>query len=336
MLQWTLTQKSLPLRFVWKISRSSIETKETFFINLSDGINVGRGEVSPNTRYYNTPNVIERDFTLLVNAARSEKRLGEMSLSEFDRWLSELHLCKTLRFGAESAWIELQSIRSKKSIGQFLSMALGLPVVDHVRTSFSVPIMDPSELEEFIRPLDRYYALKIKVDSESAVEAIERISKLTSQKLRIDGNEAWSDPDALMRFVEGIRGKNIEFIEQPMPSQMRDAYRAVLPKMTVPLIADESIEYTADFADLKTQFSGVNIKLMKTGGVLRAAQLLKEAKAHGMKTMLGCMVETSLGISAALRLCAPEILDYADLDGFLLLKDDPFNIVRERDGVLSL
>lgn len=317
------------MKFLWKISRGSLVLKETFFVVLSDGPATFLGEVSPNTRYGNTPEVIRKDFARFQAACAAENKLPLMTLAEFDAWLDSLNLCNTLRFGVEAAWIHWKAA----STGTRIATLLGLPPITEVETSFSVPIMETEKLAEFIRPLHRFKSLKIKVDRATGLDTLLTVSKITQQPLRIDGNEDWTDPDELLRFVEGLKGMNVEFLEQPMPSGMTQAYQGVLPRIPWPLIADESIEDRADFQVLKTQFSGVNIKLMKTGGLLRAIHLLQSARSHGMKTMLGCMVETSVGISAAMHLCS--LVDYPDLDGFLLLREDPFNKVSESNGVLT-
>ncbi|OFZ20467.1 MAG: hypothetical protein A2X94_10655 [Bdellovibrionales bacterium GWB1_55_8] len=329
-LTWRLEKKNLPLRFLWKIARGSLETKEVFFLTVSDGTFSGMGEVSPNTRYGNTPAIIERDFGRLKEASTQEPGLSKMQLGSYGRWLDHLSLCQTVRFGAESAWVHLQSGRAGKPVSEYL----GLSAVEEVATCFSVPIMDPGKIQDYLAPLARFRSIKIKVDAQTGTETIREVSKHTQQCLRIDGNETWEDPDEFMRFVESLRGKNIDFIEQPMPASMEAAYGEILPLIPWPLIADESITDHADFASLQRQFSGVNIKLMKTGGYVRAIELLKEARARGMKTMLGCMVETSLGISSAMHLAS--LIDYADLDGFLLLKEDPFGLVEENGGLLRL
>ena len=327
-LHWKLEKKTLPLRFLWRISRGSLDCKESYFLTLDDGTKSAMGEIAPNTRYNNTPEVIEAQFATFEKAA-SAKALSSMTLVEFNSWLNELNLCNALRFGIESAWVHLQSEKLGVAVNRFLK----LPAATQIATSFSVPIMDESELEAFMRPLGRFPSLKIKVDAETGKDTIDAVARLSNQKLRIDANESWTDPSDFMRFVESLKGKNIEFVEQPLPSSMKEAYREILPRMPFPLIADESIENTADFDELKSLFSGVNVKLMKSGGYLTAIDLLRKARAHGMRTMLGCMVETSLGIASAMSLCS--LVDYADLDGFLLIKDDPFGFVRETDGILT-
>ena len=139
---------------------------------------------------------------------------------------------------------------------------------------------------------------------------------------------------AFIYFLEGIKKKNIEFVEQPLPSSFLE--ESVYLKRYAPfrLFADESITAEADFGLLKKMFDGVNIKLMKAGGYLNAIRLLREAKNQGMQTMIGCMVETTLGISSACHLASQA--DYFDLDSFLLVKNEPYQLIDEHEGKLSL
>jgi len=130
-----------------------------------------------------------------------------------------------------------------------------------------------------------------------------------------------------------LKKMKIEFIEQPMPATMTDESAYLKKYSPFPLFADESVTDEAEFGHLKKMFDGINVKLMKAGGYLNALRLLKEAKANGMKTMIGCMVETTLAISSGLHLCS--LADYADLDSFLVVKNEPFNLVKEEKGMLS-
>jgi L-alanine-DL-glutamate epimerase-like enolase superfamily enzyme len=127
---------------------------------------------------------------------------------------------------------------------------------------------------------------------------------------------------------------NIELIEQPFPSSMEAEYCELKKKTPYTLLADESIEDVASFADLATQFHAVNIKLMKTGSLIKARDLILEAKRNNMTAMMGCMIETSIGISYGMLFGG--MVEYVDLDGFLLVKDEPFKLVSEQNGILSL
>jgi L-alanine-DL-glutamate epimerase-like enolase superfamily enzyme len=119
-----------------------------------------------------------------------------------------------------------------------------------------------------------------------------------------------------------------------MHSSKAEEYLHLKKHTPFALMADESVTHEADFDLIQNQFHGVNMKLMKAGGYLSGIKILNETRKRGMKTMIGCMVETSLGISSAIRLCTG--IDFIDLDGSLILKEDPFGLIREQDGILFL
>jgi L-Ala-D/L-Glu epimerase len=118
-----------------------------------------------------------------------------------------------------------------------------------------------------------------------------------------------------------------------MPAGMDDEYMYVKKQSPFLLVADESVCDHADFGELKHQFHGINMKLMKAGGYINGLRLLNEAVKHNMHTMVGCMIETSLGISSAMNLCAG--VEFVDLDGFMIVKDEPFGLIRETNGTLE-
>jgi L-alanine-DL-glutamate epimerase-like enolase superfamily enzyme len=243
-----------------------------------------------------------------------------------------LTISNALRFAIESAFIHCQCSKQKKTIYELL----GLSKPAAIFTAYSIPIMEVGKMKKFYMEnnLSRFKFVKIKVNREAAFEAVECLSAFSNQPLVVDANESFKDVEQCISFFEKIKKKNIEFIEQPMPSTMVEQSLYLKKHSPFPLFADESITDKADFSLLKKMFDGINVKLMKAGGYLNGIRLLKEAKKHNMKTMIGCMVETSLGISSAMHLCS--LADYADLDSFLLLKNEPFNQMKEESGELKL
>jgi L-Ala-D/L-Glu epimerase len=150
----------------------------------------------------------------------------------------------------------------------------------------------------------------------------------------LDGNESWQQEDELLNFLHQLDKKRVLFVEQPMPAAAAAAYAHVKPLSPLPIIADESVTDDVDFELLREQFHGVNIKLMKAGGYLNAVRLLKEIRKHGMLAMLGCMVETSLGIWSAMQLSSA--FDFVDLDGSLIIENEPFGLIKEEQGLLYM
>jgi L-alanine-DL-glutamate epimerase-like enolase superfamily enzyme len=134
--------------------------------------------------------------------------------------------------------------------------------------------------------------------------------------------------------MEKIKRFPLTLIEQPMPAAMKDEALYIKKYSTFPVFADESVIADVDFDYISSAFDGINMKLMKAGSYRNGISILKEARRLKMKTMIGCMVETTLGIGSGLRL--ESLADYIDLDSYLLLKDEPFHLVKEEEGILSL
>jgi L-alanine-DL-glutamate epimerase-like enolase superfamily enzyme len=160
------------------------------------------------------------------------------------------------------------------------------------------------------------------------------VRSVTKKPLRVDANEGWKDKEEAVRKINWLETQGVEFVEQPMPASMLEETRWVRGKVHIPIIADEACLHPADIPRLTNSYDGVNIKLMKCGGILEAFRMIQIAKSLGMKTMLGCMIESSIGVTAAAHLSP--LVDYADLDGNLLIANDPFSGVRVEKGKLIL
>lgn len=317
----------LGLKVNWKLSRNQTTFKENFIVHLHTLSGDFRSEIAPNIRYGETPELIEKQF----NEWLEKNDITKISnLAMLDADLDQMKLFHSLRFGLESVFVSYFAKKNVQSVGDFL----GLPAVRTVPTSFSMPIIPVAEIQEYLKPLSRFHSLKIKVDAETGGPMLQEIRKHTDQKLRVDANEGWKDLDSFMRFQETLSGINIELIEQPFPSTMAAEYTELKKKTPYKLLADESIEDVGDFSELARQFHAVNIKLMKTGSLIKARDLLKEAKKNNLEAMMGCMIETTIGISYGMLFTG--MVEYVDLDGFLLVKDEPFRLVSEKEGLLSL
>jgi len=328
MLRWHIEAKELHLRYTWKISRNSSDSKTNLFIRVADQHYVGIGEAAPNIRYNETADALTNQFTNLIDNGLELVR----SLEDLQILLSIQVPANALRFAIESAYIHYHCQRLNISVGEFLGVALPLAVP----TAFTLPIMDPGLIKSFIleNNLTRFQPLKIKVNGENALDLIREVNKSSNCPLIIDGNEAWDDPDIILKVMEQLHAYPIVMLEQPMPAAQVEEYIYLKQHTKYDLFADESVTNHADFNLIAKQFHGVNMKLMKAGGYLNGKFILEQARRQGLKTMIGCMVETSLGIWSALQLC--QGIGIADLDGFLILKEEPFGIVQEREGKLFI
>lgn len=320
-MELAIERVQLPLNVVWKISRNASTEKINLIVTLRDGALVAQSEVAPNVRYGETPAIIEAEFA----------EFQKLASIDYQKALDARAWKHSLRFALESAFVHLEAKKKKQSLQDYLGARGKL----HVATSMSIPIMDPSEVEAYLAPLTRFSSLKIKVNQDCAWDLVKEVARLApNKKLRIDGNEGWTDMASYLAFEAKLKGLPVEFIEQPFPAAEKEMYRELHPKTPYIIMADESIEDHDNLVELQSMFRAVNIKLMKTGSLLKGRDFLIRARQLGFKTMVGCMVETGLGISYALHL-APW-MDWADLDGFLLLKNDPYPLVKETKGVVSL
>jgi len=160
------------------------------------------------------------------------------------------------------------------------------------------------------------------------------VRSVTKKPLRVDANEGWKDKEEAVRKINWLETQGVEFVEQPMPAEMIEETRWVRKRVHLPLIADEAAVSARVIPGLVDAYDGVNVKLDKCGGVQQALRMIYVAKSLGMKTMLGCMVSSSVSVTAAAHLSP--LVDYADLDGNLLIANDPYSGVKVEKGKLVL
>jgi len=210
----------------------------------------------------------------------------------------------------------------------------GLDAADAPVTTFSIGIDNPEVTRQKVREAAAFPVLKIKVGLATDEPTIEAVRSVTRKPLRVDANEGWKDKEEAVRKINWLESQGVEFIEQPMPAEMIDETRWVRSHVHIPIIADESCLHPADIPKLAGAFDGINVKLDKAGGILEAYRMIQIAKSLRMKTMLGCMISSSVSVTAAAHLSP--LVDYADLDGNLLIANDPYIGVTVRDGKLIL
>ncbi len=325
MFNWSIKEIELPLKFTWNISRNSSDIKRNFIVEVRNGSISASGEVAFNVRYGETRELILEKFEEFKTAAPQDFN-GVESLVAF---LETMELPQSLKFGIESSFVHYISILSGKTVSQLMATN----TVSSVKTSFSIPIMDIGKVEAFINEnnLKRFSVLKVKVNKDNAHDFCKEILRLTDVALRVDANESFESAAETLKFLSTFDNiSRLEFLEQPLRSDMHNEMLELKKHSNVFLMADESVTKEEISNYYVERFHGVNIKLMKAGGYLKALKQLRQAKLLGLKTMLGCMVETSLGISSALNISGG--VDYFDLDGSLLIKEDPFKLISEENG----
>jgi L-alanine-DL-glutamate epimerase-like enolase superfamily enzyme len=212
---------------------------------------------------------------------------------------------------------------------------LGFHDQHHV-TSFSIGIDKPEVIRQKVLAAENYPVLKLKVGGPDDVANMKALREAAPKKwVRVDANEGWKTKEQALEMAEWLaKDGYIQFIEQPMPATTDPKDLAWLKSRSpLPLVADEAYHTAKDVAHCVECYHGVNVKLCKTGGISNAYEALKAARKAGLKTMIGCMIETSIHISAAAHLA--ELCDYLDVDGNLLITNDPYLGVTAEKGLLS-
>ena len=221
-----------------------------------------------------------------------------------------------------------------KIIGQPWYKIWGFDPADTPNTSFTIGIDTPEVVRQKVAEAAPYKILKVKLGMATDKEMIETIRSSTNVPLCVDVNQGWIDKNKALEMIHWLKEKGVVFVEQPMPKTAIDDMAWLTENSPLPTIGDESVQRLHDVIKAKGVYSGINIKLMKCTGMREAHQMLTLARSLDMKVMIGCMTETSCAISAAAQL-SPKT-DWADLDGNLLISNDPYSGVQVVDGKISL
>lgn len=221
-----------------------------------------------------------------------------------------------------------------KIIGQPWYKIWGLSAEKAPATSFTIGIDSADVVKQKVLEAPGFKILKVKLGRKNDKEIIRAIREVSKLSLCVDVNQGWCDKNKALDMIFWLKENGIEYIEQPLPKENHEDNSWLTEHSPLPIIADESVQRLKDIEQLKDVYSGINIKLMKCTGMREAHKMITVAKANNMKVMIGCMTETSCAISAAAQL-AP-LADWADLDGNLLISNDPYSGVKIIEGKISL
>ncbi len=201
-------------------------------------------------------------------------------------------------------------------------------------TSFTIGLDAPEIIKQKVAEAEPYRVLKVKLGRDNDREMVEVIRSLTDKPLCVDVNQGWKDRGYALEMAVWLKEKGVIFLEQPMPKEQKSDITWLSKNSPLPVIGDEAIQNVNDIIDQRDVYSGINIKLMKCGGLSAAMKMVNVAKALGMKVMIGCMTETSCAVTAAAQLSP--LADWCDLDGNLLINNDPFEGLTIIDGKVTL
>ena len=222
-----------------------------------------------------------------------------------------------------------------KLLGQPLYRIWGYSPEKAPATSYTIGIDTADVVRDSARECaQKYKVLKLKVGLDNDYEMVKAIRSVTDLPIVVDANQGWKDREKALDEIFWLSENGVQMVEQPMPDAMLDDIAWITERSPLPIFADESIQRLRDIPRIKGAFSGINIKLMKCTGLYEARKMLAYAQAEGMRAMLGCMTETSCATTAAAHL-SPAV-DFADLDGNLLISNDRFEGMTVREGIITL
>lgn len=312
-LQLEIKSFSLPLKNPFTISRYTVTVQQTVVVSITDGNYIGYGEATVNPYYNSTVESLKasaRSVKDVLEAAAKNVHPAELwKVLEPRLQNNYFALC-----AIDCAYWDLYAKQQLKPLRRFWSENdHNLPKTNFTIGIDSIDVMK-SKIQETPWPI-----YKIKLGTKNDIEIIQSLRKITNAVFRVDANCAWTVEETL-KNAEILKKLNVEFIEQPLKADNWEDMKILKEKSVLPIIADESCQKLEDVSECAAVFHGINIKLMKCGGITPALQMIQIAKAKQLQIMAGCMTESTIGISNLTQL-AP-LLDYIDADGALLLKND--------------
>jgi len=288
-----------------------------------DGL-VGWGEAAPNVRYQQSA----EQTSAAIEKARPLIEAGDW------RHYVDLRAQWERAIPDQSCACAALDIAILDWVGRKLHVPLyrlfGLDASKTPVTTFSIGIDTPEVIKEKVNEAKDFPVLKIKVGTENDAQIVAAVREATDRPLRVDANEGWRDKEQALERIQWLQRMGVELIEQPLPAAMIDETAWLRERVEIPIIADEAVTRAGDIPKLAGAYDGINIKLMKAGGIQEALRMIHVARALGLKIMLGCMIESSVAIAAAAHISP--LVDYADLDGNLLISNDPFTGVGVKNG----
>jgi L-alanine-DL-glutamate epimerase-like enolase superfamily enzyme len=320
---------SLETRYPFVIARGGYAAHENVVVRLVDDEGIeGWGEAAPN-RYYGES----------VGSVIAALEQFVPILSSADAWsleAVEAQLDRALRGNgsAKSAVSAALHDIVGKRLGVPVYRMWGLDAADVPQSSFTIAIADNEGLRQRIADAAQYPILKVKLGTDHDMDIIRLVRKAAPDKrLRVDANAAWTPAEAV-GMTAFLKDYDVEFVEQPVAAHDLEGLRFVRARSPLPIIADESCLVATDIPRLAGAVDGINLKLAKCGSLREAMRMVHVARSLGMMVMAGCMIESSLGISAIAQI-AP-LLEHADFDGAALLADDPYSGVTIAGGSIKL
>jgi L-alanine-DL-glutamate epimerase-like enolase superfamily enzyme len=301
----------LVLRTPFRLSRGDSTTRRNVVCTVEHAGSFGRGEAAPIARYREDADSASAALATMGDALEDVRAFSEEAA----------RVAVAGQHAAQAALDAALHDLAARRLGISVRELLGVGRRPLPPTSFTIGLDPLDEVLAKVRESSAFEVLKVKMGAPGDVERVAAIREQTKQTIRVDANEGWAPAEAESK-IAALARLGVEFVEQPLPAGRLEETRTLRNGSPLPFVADEDVHSPADVARLAGAYDGINLKLAKCGGISEALRLIAVARAHGLKILLGCMVESSLGIAAALAV-AP-LVDWIDLDGHLLISNDPF------------
>jgi len=315
------------LRDPFRIARESSVQRRNVIVTLEQGAIAGLGEAAPSAYYGETADTVVETLERLAPRLEAIPPDPATMLEAMETCLEGQNAAKA---GVDIALHDLLAKAKDLPLWRYL----GLPASKPIATSFTIALDTTERMVARARDaLARYSIIKVKAGLKEDMAAVLAISALGPARLRVDANGGWSVDEAVEK-IKHLEKLNVEFVEQPIAAGNLAGLETLRSKTSLPIMLDEDVLGPADIPAVAGLAHGINVKLMKCGGIVKALSTIRAAREHGLGVMLGCMIETAVGITAAAHLTP--LADFADLDGNLLLAWDPYQGVEVSRGHLVL
>lgn len=321
---------NLELDQPFTIARGTKTHVRNVFVELHSDNITGYGEADPNTRYDEDADTVDGYLQELPNIFFDDIASPEELYKAINRLPADAVL--SARSAIEMAWLDWWGQKERQPLWKLWDM----PSNTTPSSSYTIGLDTIEVMQQKVSAAREYPILKVKLGTDRDREIIKAIREVTDKPIRVDANEGWTTLDEAKKQISFLAEQDIELVEQPMPADMHKAMTELKVWSSLPLMADESFKGDENLDRIADEFDGINIKLSKIGSLVKARKVIQQARERDLQVMIGCMICSSVAITAGAVLGT--YADFVDLDGHLLIADDPFTgatLNEEKKLVLS-
>lgn len=306
----------LELAQPFTISRGTKNTVQNVFVELKAEDIVGYGEAAPNKRYDENAQKVLKYVDALPDTFFDDIESPEEVVTKLEDFNQPNIIIRSAQAALEMAWLDWWGKSQNKSLAELLKA----PSMQGPQTSYTIGLDEIDVMQQKVLDAPEYPIYKVKLGTDKDREIIKGIRQVTDKPIYVDANEGWESFEEAKTNISFLADQDISLAEQPMPADKMEYIKKLKGFSPIPLCADESFTGIEKLHEVAEAFDIINIKLMKTGSIIKSLKIIDQAKELGLQIMIGCMIESSLANTAGALLSL--WADYADLDGHLLIKND--------------